>query len=109
LKKKLERLVISIERKLEAWAAERSDGGIPFILTDRAERDPYKRFQESKGPLNQIHIKLADNKIYDVASCSSVIGAVEAFDLFRAYVDDDEARCAVEDIVNSELGRTPYG
>src|SRR5262249_18262978 len=105
LKKRLERLTISIERKLEAWANRRSDGGIPLILTDRAERDPYKRFQESKGPLNQIHIKLADNQIYDVASCSSVIAAVETFELFRAYVDEDEARRAVEDIVKTELGR----
>jgi uncharacterized protein len=105
LKKRLERLIISIEKKLEAWASKRSGEGIPLILSDRAERDPYKRFQESKGPLNQIHIRLADNQIYDVASCSSVIAAIETFELFRAYVDDDEARRAVEGIVKTELGR----
>lgn len=105
LKKRLERLVGSIEKKLEAWANKRSGDGIPLILTDRAERDPYKRFQESKGPLNQIHIRLADNHIYDVASCSSVIAAVETFELFRAYVDDDAARRGVEDMVKTELRR----
>jgi uncharacterized protein len=105
LKKRLERLIVSIEKKIETWADKNSGNGIPRILTDRAERDPYKRFQESKGPLNQIHIKLPDGQIFDVASCSSVVAAVEPFELFRAYVDDGAARQAVEDIVQTELGR----
>jgi uncharacterized protein len=105
LKRKLERLVISIEKKLQQWSARNSGDGMPLILTDRAERDPYKRFQESKGPLNQIHIRLDDNRIYDVASCSPVIAAVETFELFRAYADEEVARNAIKDIVQTELGR----
>jgi hypothetical protein len=71
---------------------------------DRAVRDPYKRFEESKGPLNQIHIRLGGDKIFDVAECSSVIGGIETFELFRAYVTDAEAKSAVEKIVREELG-----
>jgi uncharacterized protein len=106
LKKRLERLITSIEKKLSAWSVEHPTDGIPLVLTDRDTRDPYKRFQESKGPLNQIHIRLNDNQIYDVAACSSVIAAIESFEFFRAYVDDDEARRAVEEIVQAELGKT---
>jgi HD superfamily phosphohydrolase len=105
LKKKLERLIISIEKGIDAWTKKQPSAGAPLILMDRAERDPYRRFQESKGPLNQIHIRLADGQISDVASCSSVIAAVETFELFRAYTDDDNGRRAVEDIVRAELAR----
>ena len=99
LEKKLDRLTVSIESKLNRWSERNSRDEAPRILTDRAMRDPYKRFEESKGPLNQIHIRLADNQILDVASCSSVIAAVESFSLFRAYVRDEAAAKAVEDML----------
>ncbi len=102
--KKLERLTGSIEKRLQNWA-ESNSTGMPRILTDRASRDPYKRFQESKGPLNQIHIRLAGNKISDVAECSSVIAAIETFELFRAYVTDAESKAQVKKIVQDELGK----
>jgi hypothetical protein len=104
LKKKLERLVASVETKLKKWAQTNSTGA-PRILTDRATRDPYRRFEESKGPLNQIHIRLSGRDILDVASCSSVIAAIESFELFRAYTDDEEARSVVENVVKAELRR----
>jgi len=89
--KQLERLTGAIEKRLQSWA-ENNSTGVPRILTDRASRDPYKRFEESKGPLNQIHIHLADKQISDVAECSPVIAAIETFELFRAYVTDSEAK-----------------
>ena len=52
LEKKLDRLIVSIESKLNKWAEKNSTDEVPRILTDRATRDPYKRFEESKGPLN---------------------------------------------------------
>jgi uncharacterized protein len=109
LKKQIERLITSIKEQFEAWATANSDG-VPRILTDRETRDPYKRFEESKGPLNQIHIRL-DDKIHDVAHCSQVIAALKSFELFRAYVDesDGEARTAVEAIVHDELARFANG
>jgi uncharacterized protein len=103
LEKRLERLIVSIESNLVKWAERNSGEQTPRILTDRATRDPYKRFEESKGPLNQIHIRLADNEIRDVATCSSVIAAVESFSLFRAYVRDDVAGKAVDEIVKAAI------
>lgn len=102
--KKLERLVGSIEKRLQNWA-DKNSTGFPRILTDRAARDPYKRFQESKGPLNQIHIRLAGKKISDVAECFPVIAAIETFELFRAYVIDGDAKAQVDRIVREELGK----
>ena len=99
--KRLERLIGSIETRLHNWA-ESNSNGIPRILTDRASRDPYKRFQESKGPLNQIHIRLA-GEISDVAERSPVIAAIETFELFRAYVVDADAKAQVNKIVREEL------
>jgi HD superfamily phosphohydrolase len=99
--KQLERLIGSIERRLQSWS-DNNSSGFPRILTDRASRDPYKRFQESKGPLNQIHIRLGE-RIADVAECSPVIAAIETFELFRAYVVDAEAKAQVNKIVQDEL------
>lgn len=100
-RKKIERLTASVERRLAAWSEENSDG-MPRIFTDRTARDPYKRFEESKGPLNQIHIRIGE-EIKDVAECSRVIGAIERFDVFRAYVRDTEAKNRVERILKEEL------
>lgn len=105
LVKRLERSIVSIQTNLDRWAERNSADQAPRILTDRATRDPYRRFEESKGPLNQIHIRLGDNKIHDVASCSSVIAALESFSLFRAYVRDEAAARAVDEIVTTELER----
>lgn len=103
-KKRLERLTASIERRLQEWA-EKNSKSVPRILADRAARDPYKRLQESKGPLNQIHIRAPDGSVRDVAERSAVIAAIETFELFRAYVDDndEEAKSAISGIVTEEL------
>jgi HD superfamily phosphohydrolase len=104
LKKRLDVLMVSIETRLDSWSAKHSTGSAK-ILTDRAVRNPYNRFEESKGPLNQIHIRMNNDNILDVASCSSVIGAIESFELFRAYADDEDAKSVVEKILKEELGR----
>lgn len=103
-KKELDRLTVAIRAKLDAWARKNSNGA-PRILTDHATRDPYKRFEESKGPLNQIHIRLEDGKIHDVAACSPVIAAIESFEFFRAYYCDNDAAQQVNQIVEAELRR----
>jgi HD superfamily phosphohydrolase len=106
LKVKLERLIPSIDEQLQQWSEQRSDG-LPRILTDYAVRDPYKRFQDSKGPLNQIQMRTTDGNIRDMAEVSSVVAGMQTHELFRAYInaDDSEARAAVEAITNCELER----
>ncbi len=67
--------------------------------------NPYKRFQESKTPLNQIHIRTEEGRSIDMAEYSPVVAALETFHVFRAYVDvgDSDARKAIEQIVVEEL------
>jgi hypothetical protein len=56
-------------------------------------------------------MRLPDGSIRDVVECSPVIAAIETFELFRAYVDDDDgaAKAAVNEIVTDELGRKEDG
>lgn len=71
-------------------------------MTDKADREPYKRFQESKGPLNQIRIKTSSGELVDLVKRSKVVAAISTFKLYRVYVSDDEARLFVEQTINAE-------
>lgn len=98
--------IASIGEKIKAWQAESgSPDGMPRVLVDMTARDPYKRFQESKGPLNQILLRTADGRIRDMAEASPVVAAIRRFDVFRAYIasGDQESRSKIEAIVNETL------
>lgn len=58
---------------------------VPAAMIDDYKRDPYKRFQDSRTPPNQIHI-MQDGKPRDMAELSSVIANAEPFRITRAYV-----------------------
>lgn len=104
-RKKLERLTVSVEERLKAWIAEAPSDQVSRVLLDRSNRNPYKRFQESKTPLNQIHIRADDGRIVDMAECSPVVAALETFHVFRAYIDpgDQDVRTAIDHIVAEEV------
>ena len=89
---------------MQEWIDNNSSSA-PRILIDRAHRNPYREFQETKGPLNQIRIRTASGKIFDLAEHSPVVAALENFVLFRAYVDrlDTDATIMVERTVNQVL------
>lgn len=93
-----------IRGHLERWSIEKSTNA-PRILIDQAQRDPYKRFQDSTIPLNQIHIRAEGDNIVDVAERSPVVAELETFRLFRAYLDrgDAQAASAVTKIIDEEL------
>ena len=57
----------------------------PGVMFDDYKRDPYKRFQDSRTPPNQIHIMQAGEP-RDMAELSSVVGSAEPFRICRAYV-----------------------
>lgn len=109
--KQIGRYVELTKRALTDWREENPGTGGPRILIDEAERDPYKRFEETTGPLNQIRIKEIDGNIIDVAELSPVVRALTTFRLFRAYVDrtDSEARDAVYRIVDDQLRGATHG
>lgn len=109
-RKRLKRVISSIEERLQTWSTEKSKI-TPRILTDKAERPPYKSFQDSKGPLNQIRIRIRNQTILDMAESSRVVAGIETFELFRVYIDeaDSEAKKIVDTVVTEELGRNSDG
>lgn len=100
----LDRACASIAQKIEAWTADEARGQ-PRILIDQASRPPYKRFQEAKGPLNQIMIKRSTGGLVDVAKTSKVVNAIETFRLFRVYTapEDKEALSCIKAVIASEV------
>lgn len=65
-------------------------GEKPRLLIDETERVPYRRFQESKGPLNQILIRTGNSAWTDVAKLSPVVNAIDTFKVLRAYVAQED-------------------
>lgn len=104
LNRKMDKLTQLVGDQLEIWNAANSDSA-PRILIDRNIRAPYKGFQESKGPLNQIRIRNESGIILDIAEHSPTVSALKRFHLFRAYVDKNDAgaNTAVVDIVAEAL------
>ncbi|MGH6899037.1 MAG: HD domain-containing protein [Geminicoccaceae bacterium] len=96
----------AINEKVMEWLSTH-DGGRPRILVDQDEREPYKRFQESKGPLNQIRIRTGDAKLVDLGERSRVVRAIETFKLYRLYTSDadSEALGFLEKIIKEEVKR----
>jgi uncharacterized protein len=86
---RVEQVCAAVGTQIEQWKRDREKKP-PRILIDRATREPYKRFQESKGPLNQIMIK-HEGRLVDLGERSKIVKAIEPFQLYRAYVSPDDA------------------
>lgn len=95
--KKIDRICFHIESSVEDWISKQNEDECPRMLTDKAVREPYKKSQESKGPLNQIRIRTENGDFVDLGERSRVVSAIKPFSLYRIYVpdDDDDARESV--------------
>jgi len=85
----VDRACAAIVERVEDWVLSKKTNRTR-ILIDEAIRNPYKRFDESKGPLNQILMKSSDDKLVDIAEQSSVVAAILPFKLNRLYVADED-------------------
>ena len=85
-------------------------GELPDVMFDNYTRDPYKRFQDSRTPPNQIHIMQA-GKPRDMAELSSVVGSAEPFRICRGYVTRGDTNTAdvLRNIVRTECARAVSG
>ena len=103
-RRQLDAMELSIRAELDEWS-EKHSLGERRILFDRASRAPYRTVQESKGPLNQIHIRTISGGILDVTDSSPVVAAINTFDLFRVYVDEEdrEARSEIDRVVDAAV------
>jgi HD superfamily phosphohydrolase len=100
---KFDRSCASVKEKVTEWLSEKP-GATHRILIDEEVREPYRRFQESKGPLNQIRIKTASGSLVDLGEISKIVKAIEPFRLFRLYCadGDSEARAFIERTIEGE-------
>lgn len=89
---------------------EASEGGAlqQRILIDEGVRSPYKKFSESKGPLNQIRIRVEGGQHVDLGERSPVVKAIEPFKFLRVYAsdEDEESRSRVKAIIEEQMGKS---
>ncbi len=97
----VEQVCQKVDAKIAEWLASKTDVA-PRIMTDKADREPYRQFQDSKGPLNQILIKTSSGELVDLFKRSKVVAAIGTFKLYRVYVSDDEAWLFVEQTIDAE-------
>ncbi|MHB1302954.1 MAG: HD domain-containing protein [Acidiphilium sp.] len=81
-------------------------GEVSGVMFDDYKRDPYKRFQDSRTPPNQIHI-MQDGKPRDMAELSSVVESAEPFRICRGYISrgDTNTEDMLSNIVRTECKR----
>lgn len=74
------------------------------IMIDEDERSPYKKFDETKGPLNQIRVRVEGGGHVDLVERSKVVKAIDPFKIFRVYIADEDAEMKswVESLINKE-------
>ena len=94
-----------ILEKVEEFAGTRGPNK-PQILVDEARRTPYKKFQDSRTPLNQIRIRYGENRYEDMAHLSAVVSSAETYEIYRVYynTDDTEGRTMIENIMRTSKG-----
>jgi uncharacterized protein len=99
-----------VNERVKQWNHDKNDR-VPRIFVDQANRVPYKRFEESKGPLNQIRIKTTNGDLVDLGERSKVVAAIEPFKLFRIYYSesDTEAKSFIEQEVEKEISNVAGG
>lgn len=95
----------SILKEISERSMEREKNGGHEILVDEYSRSPYKKFQDSQTPLNQILIRQSDS-IEDMAHLSSVVSGAGSFEISRVYLSEDDAdgRDMVSNILKNSEG-----
>jgi uncharacterized protein len=83
----------------------RSPGSLSPMLSDKDKREPYRRYNEDKGPLNQIRIKLPGGDLVDLGERSGIVSSIESFKLDRIYLAEKlgESRDFVERTIQEEV------
>ncbi|PCJ85711.1 MAG: hypothetical protein COA52_15910 [Hyphomicrobiales bacterium] len=101
---KIEKRCASAILKLQAWQSQQTDV-IPRIITDVAERTPYKIGGGSNGPLEQINVRTEGGELIELSQRSEIVKSLSVFFLNRVYYDsaDDDALKTITSIVKGEI------
>lgn len=99
--KMISRISIRVVEKVELW--RKSNTGV-HILYDKASRPPYKRFDESKGPLNQIMVRTGSG-MSDLGEFSPIVNSIPTFEVSRYYFDKEQSGVAamLKDVLDEEI------
>ncbi len=88
----------------ESKERKRGIYGVPVVLTDEAQRSPYKT---SKGPyelMERINVRTPGGNILDLKSCSDVVAGLRQFKLTRAYDRNlPELEARIHAFINREI------
>ncbi|SEN84976.1 hypothetical protein SAMN05192583_3701 [Sphingomonas gellani] len=97
----ISKISIRVVEKVELW---RKSSPEVHILYDKASRPPYKRFDESKGPLNQIMVRTGSG-MSDLGEFSPVVNSIPTFEVSRYYFDREQVGVAtmLKDVLNEEI------
>lgn len=98
-----------IGKCLDDWSSK-SPNAPPRLLIDEVKRSPYNKLEEeTKGPLNQIHIRTEGDHLVDLSKRSNVVAALKTYEAFRVYhaEGDDEAMKKIEKIIAAEISKWP--
>jgi HD superfamily phosphohydrolase len=107
----IDRSCAKIELHAENWVKSRADT-IPALFLDHGVRPPYRQLDETKGPLNQIRIKVGREKDapnIDIRDRSRIIAAIQPFKFNRIYVAHDESERFVHGLIREEIDNVRKG
>lgn len=101
---KIEKCCASAIMKLQEWQNEQT-GTVPRVLTDVAERKPYKPVGGSYGPTEQINVSTDGGELIGLRQRSEIVKSLSVYRLTRAYYDasDDGALKIINSIVEGEI------
>lgn len=101
---KIEKCCASAILKLQEWQSKQANV-IPRVITDVAEREPYKVGGGSSGPTEQINVRTDGGELIELSQRSEIVKSLRVFFLNRVYYDsaDDEALQTIKDIVKGEI------
>ncbi|TNB48339.1 HD domain-containing protein [Martelella lutilitoris] len=86
---KIEKCCASAVLKLQEWQ-KNEDRIMPRILTDQAERRPYKTNGVGNGQTEQINVRTDGGELIDIKQRSEIVNSLSVFKLNRVYYDDSQ-------------------
>lgn len=101
---KIQKSCTSAVFELNKWQ-EQQTNIIPRIITDEAERKPYKVGGGSNGPTEQINVRTDGGELIDLSQRSEIVKSLSVFFINRVYYDsaDDEVVETIKNIVKREI------
>lgn len=101
---KIDKCCADVVIKLQEWQ-QANKGDVPRLLTDQAERTPYKAGGGTNGPTEQINVRTDGGTLIDLKQRSEIVSALNVFKLTRVYHahGDTEAIAVINGIVDGEV------